>query len=180
MKVTKFSTYINEQVEDPFYNHKLRMEKGYRPKYKSGLIGVHFVDDEVPFGSKYKNVDDKGKYRVNYDDLFSYDKDHRSDFVQYFMNKYNLQYTNYRKGSSDYHIYFKCKPGEEQEIMKRIAKEEIVKDIDYVDARALEGSEELEDIAQELNSLSFEYGEMENNKMRRKIQRCINRLHELI
>lgn len=175
-----YKTYINEQVEDPFWNHKLRMKKGYRPKYKSGLIAIRFIDDQVPINAKFKDVDDKGKYRVNYQELFSFDKDHQSDFVKYFLNKYDLKMSDYRSQSSDYHIYFKCKPGEEQEKMKEVAKDEIVKDVDYVDARGVESIEELESISRVLLELIDEYTDVDDLTMRREIQKIIMRLHELI
>ena len=101
MKI-KFNTF-NEKV-DPLYSHNLRMKKGYRPKYKSGLIAVRFQDDELPMGKKYKEVDDEtGEYRMNYQDLFSKIwfsedpkvskklKEPKSDFVNYFLEKYKLE-----------------------------------------------------------------------------------------
>ena len=69
MKKT-FSSF-NESDKDPFYSHNLRIEKGYKPRYKSGLIAVRFQDDETPYG-KNKDVDEEsGEFRINYQEVFN-------------------------------------------------------------------------------------------------------------
>ena len=132
-----------ESDDNPFFSHNLRMKKGYKPKYRSGLIAIRFLDDELD------DIKD-GEFRVNYQELFA-DKKHspafllptkgKSDFIKYFEDRYDIKMSDYRSGSDDFYFYFKCKPGTEKEKIEEIAKDKIVKVVDYVDVRGLEGSE---------------------------------------
>ena len=175
---TTFNNFLTESDDDPFRSHNLRMEKGYKPKYRQGLIAVRFQDDENPHDKKYKDVDDKGEYRQNYQELFSNDKGSSSDFVKYFEDKYDIKKSDYRNGTDDYFIYFTCKPGEEKEKMEEIAKDKIVKVVDYVDTRGIESEEELEEIIYDLRELAFsETSTEETNKI---LNHAIERLKKLI
>jgi hypothetical protein len=168
-----------ETVENPLYNHNLRMEKNYRPKYRSGLIAIRFKDDEKRYNKKYQDVDEEtGKYRVDYQNLFS--EKGGSDFVNYFEDKYGIKMSKYRMGSDDYYYYFKCKPGEEKQKIEEIAKDEIVKDVDYVDVRGLIASDELQDIGSELEELSMKVGEISSTKFKKKLEKYIERLKKLL
>jgi hypothetical protein len=168
-----------ETLQEPLRSHNLRMEKGYRPKYRSGLIAVRFKDDEKRFGQKYQDVDEEtGKYKVDYQNLFS--KKGGSDFINFFEDKYDIKMSKYRTGSDDYYFYFKCKPGEEKQKMEELAKDEIVKDVDYVDVRGLIASEELQDIGSALEDLSMDVGEISDAKFRKKLKNYIERLKKLL
>lgn len=171
-----------KQFEDvnPFYNHNLRMEKGYRPKYRSGLIAVRFQDDEKTFGKKYQDVDEEsGQLKVDYQELFS-DENPKSDFRKYFEDKYHVKSSKYRFGTDDYYIYFKCEPGKEKEVMEKISKNKIVKDVDYVDVKGIEGSEELQEVSDDLAELSMEYLEVGDEEINKKITNAIERLKKLL
>ena len=166
-----------ESDKDPFFSHKLRMRNGYRPKYKSGLIAIRFQDDEKPFGKKYKDVDDAGDFKINYQELFA---DGQSDFIEHFEEKYGITLSEYRSGSDDYFFYFKCKPGEEEEKMKEVAKDKIVKVVDYVDARGIENIEKLEDISRDLLEIIDDYSEKGTEQMDAEIKDIIKRLEDLL
>lgn len=174
---TTLNTFLNESDNDPFYSHNLRMQKGYKPKYKSGLIAVRFQDDEKPFDRKYKDVVD-GEFKVNYQNLFI-DKN-KSDFITYFEDKYDVKLSDYRSGTDDFFIYFKCKPGTEKEKIEEIAKDKIVKVVDYVDVRGLENGEEIEEIGNELVGLGQEFSENSDEEIRNVITNAIERLQKLL
>jgi hypothetical protein len=177
---TKFDSFLIEEVDsDPFYSHRLRMEKGVRPKYKSGMIAIRFQDDEKISDKKYPEVDEEtGEYRVNYQELFS--NIETNDFVRYFENKYKIKRSNYRSGTSDYFIYFNCRPGEEEEKIKEVAKDKVVKVVDYVDARGIENKDKLEDISRDLLEIVDEYGDENTKAVEGKIRDIIKRLQNLL
>ena len=171
-----------ESDNNPFFSHNLRMEKGYKPKYRSGLIAVRFLDDEI------SDIKD-GEYRVNYQDLFV-NKKHspsallgskgKSDFIKYFEDRYDIKMSDYRHGSDDFYLYFKCKPGTEKEKIEEIAKDKIVKVVDYVDIRGLESGEELEDIGNILVELGQEFSENSDEEITKTITDTIERLKKLL
>lgn len=167
-----------ESDEEPLYSHELRMSKGYRPRYKSGLIAVRFQDDELPFGQKYKDVDDKGEFRINYQDIFSSKK--KSDFIKYFEDKYDIKLSDYRSGTDDFYIYFKCKPGTEEQKIKEIAKDKIVKVVDYVDTRGLEDGEKIQEIGEDLVDLGSELSEVSDDEIRTRIESAIEKLKSFL
>jgi hypothetical protein len=171
---TKFNLF--ESDKDPLYSHNLRMKKGYKPKYKLGLIAVRFQDDEKSFGEKYQDVDD-GELKINYQELFA---DNKSDFIKHFEEKYDIKMSDYRSGTDDYYFYFKCKTGTEEEKIKEIAKDKIVKVVDYVDARGVENIEKLEEISRDLLEIVDEYGDESTEKMDMKIKNIIKRLQNLL
>jgi hypothetical protein len=175
---TKFSLF--ESDENPFFSHELRMRKGYKPNYKSGLIAVRFQDEEVPSGTKYKDVDDEGKFRVNYQQMFSTRKENRPEFIDYFEEKYDVKISDYRDASDDFFIYFECKPGEEKKKIEEIAKDPIVKVVDYVDTRELENTEELRDIAKEIENFADQYTEQPLEESNKIIKTFIKRLRGLL
>lgn len=175
-KILEYQKF-NESDENPFFSHKLRMEKGYKPRYRSGLIAIRFQDDEVSFGQKYKDVD-KGEYKVNYQDLFS--SKHKSDFVKYFEERYDIQLSDYRSGSDDFFIYFKCKPGTEKEKIEELAKDKIVKVVDYVDVRGLEDGEKLQEIGEDLVDLGTELSEVSDEEIKNRIEGAIEKLKSLL
>lgn len=171
-----------ESDEKPFYSHNLRMKKGYKPRYRSGLIAVRFLDDET-----YDIKD--GEYRVNYQELFA-NKKHspafllsrkgKSDFIKYFEDRYDIKMSDYRHGSDDFYHYFKCKPGTEKEKIEEIAKDKIVKVVDYVDIRELESGKELEDIGNILIELGQEFSENSDEEITRIITESIEKLKKLL
>lgn len=174
---TTFNSFLIESDSDPFRSHNLSMEKGYKPKYRQGLIAVRFQDEENPHDKKYKDVDDKGGYRQNYQELFS-NNSRNSDFIKYFEDKYDIKVSNYRNGTDDYYIYFTCKPGEEKEKIEEIYKDKIVKVVDYVDTRGIESQEEIENIISDLQNLEFsENSTEETNEI---LNSTIERLKKLI
>ena len=177
-----FNQFINESDNDPFFSHDLRVKKGYKPKYRSGLIAVRFLDDET-----YDIKD--GEFRVNYQELFA-DKKHspsfllsdkgKLDFIKYFEDKYDIKMSDYRNESDDYYFYFKCKPGTEKEKIEEISKDKIVKVVDYVDIRGLESGEELQDIGNILVELGQEFSENSDEKITKTITDTIERLKKLL
>ena len=172
-----------ESDDKPFFSHDLRMEKGYKPKYRSGLIAVRFLDDET------HDIKD-GEFRVNYQDLFANKKHSPSgallpakgklEFINYFEDKYDIKMSDYRSGSDDFYLYFKCKPGTEKEKIEKIAKDKIVKVVDYVDIRGLESGEELQDIGNILVELGQEFSENSDEKITKTITDTIERLKKLL
>lgn len=174
---TKFNNFLVESDDNPFYSHNLRLEKGYKPKYRSGLIAVRFQDDEIPRDAKYKDVD-KGELRVNYQNLFS-DKN-KSDFIKYFEDRYDIKLSDYREGSDDFFVYFKCKPGTEKEKIEEIAKDKIVKVVDYVDIRGIESGKELEEIGDELSELGKEFSDTSDEEIKSVITNAIEKLKKLL
>jgi len=177
MKIN-FDNFLNEDV-DPSYSHNLRMKKGYKPKYRTGLIGIRFQDGERLSGKKYQDVDDdSGTLNVNYQNIFS-DKN-RSDFITYFEDKYNVELSDYREGSDDFFIYFKCESGKEKETLEKISKDKIVKDVDYVDIREIESGSELVNIGQELEGLGQELSDFSDKEITDKISDAIERLKKLL
>lgn len=175
---TNFKSF-NEAVDDPFYNHKLRMDKGYRPKYKSGMIAIRFLDDEQ-FGFPPKD----DEYPIDYQDIFSTKKDHMSPqnrrFVENFEKKYGIKISDYRSETSDFYIYFNCEPGTEEQKIKEISQDKIIKDIDYVDAREVETKDQLETISRNLLELIDEYGDESTEMSTKKLKDIINRLQKLL
>lgn len=166
-----------ESDKDPLHAHKVRMKNGYRPKYKSGLIAIRFVDDEKFYGKKYQDVDDDGEFKNNYQELFS---DGQSDFIKHFEEKYGITMSDYRSGTDDYFFYFKCKPGQEEVKMKEVAQDKIVKEIDYVDARGIENLEKLEKISRDFLEIIDEYGERNTEQTDAEIKDIIKRLQDLL
>lgn len=171
---TKF--HLFEKDDDPFYTHELRMKKGYRPKYRSGLIAIRFIDDEVPFGKKYQE-EEEGGFKINYHELFAEGK---SDFIKYFEDKYKIKMSDYRSGTDDYYFYFNCTPGEEKQKIKEVAKDKIVKFVDYVDVREIEGKEQLEEITKDLSEILDYYGEENLEITKDRIEDIIKRLKKLL
>ena len=41
--IKKINSFLNESDDDPLYSHELRLKKGYKPKYKMGLIAIRFL-----------------------------------------------------------------------------------------------------------------------------------------
>lgn len=168
---------------DPFYNHYLRLKKGYKPKYRSGLIGIRFQDDELT-KIAYRNNFPLEELPQNYQNIFSKNKNQMGEverrFVEFFEKKYNIKLSDYRSGSDDFFIYFKCESGEEENILKRLSDDKIIKDVDFVDVRSLEISEELQDISEELEELSMEFSEISDEEYRKKINSYINRLKKCL
>jgi len=173
----KFEQFVNESDDNPFFSHNLRLEKGYKPKYRTGLIAVRFNDDEISSDNKYKDVEN-GEYKVNYQNLFS-DKT-KSDFIKYFEDRYDIKLSDYRSKSDDFYFYFKCKPGKEKEKIEEIAKDKIVKVVDYVDIRGLESGEELENIGEILVELGQEYSDNSDEEITKIITDAIERLKKLL
>lgn len=167
---TKFSYF----KENAFREHELRLSKGYKPKYRSGLIAIRFLDDE-----KFKDgdVDDQGKIYVDYQEVFS---NKNSKYVKYFEDKYGIKISDYRSGTDDYYIYFKCKPGEEKEKIEEISKDKIVKVVDFVDTRELEDVEELNDIIDHLVTVAENYSSVKNEESKKHISEVIERLKRLM
>lgn len=179
--ITNFKIF--ESDDNPFFSHDLRMKKGYKPKYRSGLIAVRFLDDET------NDIRD-GEFRVNYQELFA-DKKHtpsgyllpakgKLEFIKYFEDKYDIKMSDYRNGSDDFYFYFKCKPGTEKEKIEEISKDKIVKVVDYVDIRGLESSGELEDIGNILVELGQEFSENGDEEITKIITKSIERLKKLL
>lgn len=162
-----FNQYIREKI-DPYKTHNLRMQKGYRPKYRQGLIAVHFKDEES------KN-DNKSKFFINYQNLMS---DRTSDFRNYFEKKYNVKLSDYRP-DNDYFFYFTCVPGKEKEIMENMASDESIDNIDFVDVREL-NVDELRDIAREIEKIADDYTEIENDISQKEIYNIIDKLKKLL
>ena len=172
---TKFNNFLIESDDNPFFSHNLRLEKGYKPKYRSGLIAVRFQDDEKISGTKYKDVDN-GQLRINYNDVFS-DKN-KSDFINYFEDRYDVKLSDYK--GDDFFIYFKCKPGTEKEKIEEIAKDKIVKVVDYVDTRYIESGKELENIGEELSELGKEFSDTSEEEIKSVITNAIEKLKKLL
>lgn len=172
----KFKNFLNEKVDDPLFAHNIRMEHGYRPKYKSGLIAIRFIDDDVPYGKEFKDVDGSGKMRVDYQDIFSSGE---SDFIKFFERKYGIKMAKYRKGTDDYHFYFTCKPGEEERKMMELSNDDIIKDLDFVDARGLENVEILDDLIRRLEYFRDEYTELNTQEQQKRINDFIETLKSL-
>lgn len=176
---TKFNNFLVESDDNPFFSHNLRLEKGYKPKYRLGLIAVRFQDEEIlSHDAKYKDVID-GEFKVNYQNLFS-DKNNKSDFIKYFEDRYDVKLSDYRSGSDDFFIYFKCKPGTEKEKIEEIAKDKIVKVVDYVDTRYIESGKELENIGEELSELGKEFSDTSEEEIKSIITNAIEKLKKLL
>jgi hypothetical protein len=176
---TSFNKFIKESDENPLYSHDLRMKKGYRPKYRSGLIAVRFLDDDISSTKKFKD-EENGEFKFDYQKMFSYKKGNQSDFIKYFEEKYDVKQSDYREGTDDYFVYFECKPGEEKQKMEEIAKDKIVKVVDYVDIRSLEGRDVLEDVTIDIAELVDIYGEESTEKINQKIKNVIDKLQSLL
>ena len=175
---TNFKNFLMENI-DPLYSHNLRMKKGYKPKYKSGLIAIRFQDDEHDYSKKYQNVNDEtGELKINYQDIFS--NKTRSDFVTYFEDKYNIKLSSYRDGSDDFYIYFKCEQGKEKETLEKLSNDKIVKDVDFVDIRGIESGPELIDIGHDLINFGQEFSEFGDKEITNKITEAIERLKKLL
>lgn len=177
---TTFDMFLNEINKDPFFSHNIRMKKGYRPKYKSGMIAIRFLDDE-----QFKFPSKEGEYQIDYQDIFSRKKDQMSlqdrRFVENFEKKYRIKLSNYRSETSDFYIYFTFEPGQDfEEKMREISQDKIVKDVDYVDARGIENKDELEEISRDLLEIVDEYGDESTEQTTMKIKDIISRLQKII
>ena len=175
----KFNKYY--ETVDPFRNHKLRMDKGYRPKYRSGLIAVRFLDDE----QFNRNMDfSKTGFPIDFQEIFSVGKSYMGEkerkYIDFFEKKYGIKLSNYRSGTDDFYIYFSCEPGKEKEKMKLLSEDPIIKDIDFVDTRELNATDELEIISRYLNELSEEASEISNEEFKERLSDYIERLKNLL
>lgn len=173
---TKYSLFL-ESDNNPLYSHNLRMRNAYRPKYRSGLIAIRFEDDEKSYSKKYRDVDDDGNLKINYQELFA---EGQSDFIKHFEDKYSIKMSDYRSGTDDYYFYFKCKPGEEESKIKEIAKDKIVKVVDFVDTRGIENKEKLQEISRDLLEIIDDYGEKSTEQMDAEIKNIIKQLQNLL
>jgi len=175
---TKLNSFLNENTE-PFRNHKIRIKNGYKPKYRPGIIGIRFLDDEYV---KHEKNFESG-IPVNYHDLFSMKKYYMNPndekYINYFEKKYDIKQSNYREGSDDYYVYFSCTPGTEKEKLELLSKDPIVIGLDYVDTREIELDEELKKIGEELDDLSYEVSEMSKTKLNKILDKYIKKLEYL-
>ena len=182
--IKKFNNFLNEGDKNPMFSHELRINKNYKPKYKAGMISLRFLDNERNYNKNISEVgdfieadEDTGEIHINYQDIFS--KIEKNAIVRNFEKKYNIKRSKYRDDSDDFYIYFDCEVGKETEKLKEIAKDKIVKVVDYVDSRELENSEELNDIGEEIINIADMYSEFSNSDLKVQINKIIKRLQNL-
>lgn len=137
---------MKTEDEEIFREHNIRIKYGYTPRYVKGMIGIRFLDDEIR-GDKYKTVTNDGELIINYHEMFN---NKNSDIIKYFEDKYNVKMSDYRNDSSDYYHYFTCEVGEEDNKMKQIFKDKMVKVVDYVDERWLVAEDVIDELISEL------------------------------
>lgn len=177
MKILK----LYEYVKDPYYNSKLNISKGYKPKYKTGMIAVHFVtiDDQIGKSAKSKKVDPKtGEIFVDYHDSSS-----NKDFLEYFQDRYDIEYVRHfteRQEDDGWYYYFKCKPGEERKKIEEVSTDKYVQDVDFVDLKMLEVKPKLKELSEWLEGVYEDFGEVSDKKTNDDIQEIIKELQKII
>lgn len=182
--IKKYNNFLNESDDNPFHSHEIRLSSKYKPKYKMGIIAIRFLDNEESSNKKMSDVghymeadEDSGEIYINYQDIFS--KITSNPVIKNFEKKYNIKRSKFRNDSDDYYIYFDCEVGKETEKLKEIAKDKIVKVVDYVDTRELENTEVLSSISYELQEIADDYSGIPNNDLKNMIQDIIVRLQNL-
>jgi hypothetical protein len=178
MIIKNFKFFENSVDNDPLSQHNLRISKGYKPKYKSGLIGIRFEDAVGNFKDKYRDVDDSGKFKVNYQNIFKYKES--LDFINYFEDKYDIKLSDWRSEYDDFYVYFKCTPGSETDKIIEVSRDKVVRVADYVDIRSLETVDKLLDIQYRIEGLVDNYSEDSLEDSNLEIKSIINELKGLL